>query len=500
MVGEATGDYESYDFQFEIIATDLSGNRISFSMPLLFVGEPANNDLEKINLIMDAYNDAYTIDKRLAEMGSATICFAPFDPTVDKGDPRLPTKDMTFAAGRLKKSKQMPNFYPETEASHVGIPVIQKLLQKPDTVIEVTYPPFYKDHGFGEADPSTDKKNQGMVFLQLKEAYQLKFGELPGEAKSDSLGSLVTPQMAIQGLSKTVGPVSAKLPSDPKDPKLIEDALKKSIFNNKFDPSDFFNEAKILGGISLADILPGVINSLERKDVPKMLSIESPDSIETTFDWETEINRKLEIFIPNADKNPSNPTKLVMHSKLGTPIKSLGKTPPEVSYETKASLNNFKVNLFGFIVIWFESLRFTATKGQKPDVTVDLKSGTDGVQFYGPLEFVNELRNLIPSNGFSDPPSLEVTPSGISAGYSLTLPAVNVGIFTLSGVSLGAKFNLPFDSKPVSVGFNFAERQHPFSLTVSLLGGGGFFAIGISTRGIQEIEAALEFGEQYRLT
>ena len=42
--------------------------------------------------------------------------------------------------------------------------------------------------------------------------------------------------------------------------------------------------------------------------------------------------------------------------------------------------------------------------------------------------------------------------------------------------------------------FNFSERQHPFSLTVSLLGGGGFFAIGIGSAGVQEIEAALEFG------
>ena len=42
--------------------------------------------------------------------------------------------------------------------------------------------------------------------------------------------------------------------------------------------------------------------------------------------------------------------------------------------------------------------------------------------------------------------------------------------------------------------FNFSEREHPFSLTVSLLGGGGFFAIGIGSAGVKEIEAALEFG------
>ena len=74
------------------------------------------------------------------------------------------------------------------------------------------------------------------------------------------------------------------------------------------------------------------------------------------------------------------------------------------------------------------------------------------------------------------------------------MPAVGVGIFTLSNLSLGAGFSLPFDSKPASVKFNFSERAQPFSLTVSMLGGGGFFAIAISSRGVTEIEAALEFG------
>jgi len=87
-----------------------------------------------------------------------------------------------------------------------------------------------------------------------------------------------------------------------------------------------------------------------------------------------------------------------------------------------------------------------------------------------------------------------VTPSGLSASYSINLPSVAVGIFALEHVSLGAGFALPFDGSPAEVRFNFAERQRPFSLTVSLLGGGGFFAIGVGTEGVREIEAALEFG------
>jgi hypothetical protein len=158
-------------------------------------------------------------------------------------------------------------------------------------------------------------------------------------------------------------------------------------------------------------------------------------------------------------------------------------------------VTNFKVNLFGFVIVWFDDLRFTADDGSKPDVAVNIHPD-EGIRFGGPLEFVNELRDVIPSNGFSDPPSLTVTPSGISASYSLNLPDLVVGIFSLTNASLGAGFELPFDGRPASVRFNFSERADPFSLTVSMLGGGGYFAIAVSSQGVEEIEAALEFGAQ----
>jgi hypothetical protein len=479
----------SDDFKFEVAATDLAGRRVTFSMPLLFVGETAND--AKIGPIKLAYNDKSTASKRRADLANATVCYAPFDAS-DKGDPRLPTSTMTFRAGNLKGVHYAlePNYYPETEAAQVGIKPVQKLLGKSNALAEVTYPKVYKEHRFGELDPPGTKQNPGMVFLQfINQAHNLEFGEGSGQAKSDALGALASPQMAIQGLSKIMGPVAARLPPDPSDPSQIEDAL-KNVIGNKFDPADFFKGAKILGGVELADIL-AVVNTLAGSDVPKMLSRDLQDKVEASFDWETEIKKSdpLGLIIPRADQTKPQ-TRLKMHGLVTTPVKN----PADADYEAVASLDNFKVNLFGFIIVWFEDLKFTAKKGQKPDVAVSLRQGDDAIQFGGPLEFVNKLRSMIPSNGFSDPPNVSVTPSGISASYSLSLPAVQVGIFALSGASLGAGFNLPFDSRPASVRFNFSERQHPFSLTVSMLGGGGFFAIGISSRGVQEIEAALEFG------
>lgn len=473
------------DVPFEVAATDLAGRRITFSVPLLFVGK-LPNDLRSAP-IRRAYNDAGTRDRRRADLGGATVCYAPFA-AADQGDPRLPTDRMTFAAGEVGAGLAVtePHVYPETAEATVGIPPLQKLLGRPNAVVDVAYPQVYKDHGFGESAPG---ENAGQLFLQLvNQVHRLEFGGGQNQAKSDALGALAAPQMVIQGLSKVMGPVAARPPADPTDPGQIAAAL-ANVVANKFDPADFFDGATILGGIPLKDILKLVLD-LKGQDVPKLLSRELPDRVESSFGWKTEIEDPdpLNLLVPRAD--PDNPTNFEMSGTISTPLAN----PAGATYQALASMDNFKVNLFGFIIIWFESLKFDAKNGRKPDVTVDLRKGDEAVMFGGPLEFVNELRQFIPSNGFSDPPALSVTPSGISASYSLNLPAITVGVFSLTNASLGAGFNLPFDAKPASVRFNFSEREHPFCLTVSLLGGGGFFLIGVSSRGVQEIEAALEFG------
>ena len=471
------------DFRFEILATDIRGNQQCFRMPLAFVDEVVNKGKHKE--IRTAYNLPATAARRRADLGGCTVCYAPA-PAGAKGDPNLPTQAMTFAAGDPRSvSPVKANFYPETESAGVGIRPLQKLLGQPNAIAEVAYPPVYKAGGFGPP-------NGGEVFLQLVGgAHELAFGG--AGAKSDQLGALAAPQMSILGLSRIMGPVAAKAPPVVADPAAMSAAITSALSNvvsNEFHPADFFNGATILGGVKLADILATVVG-LARDDVPKLLSRELPDRVEASFDWTTTIadSDPLKLIVPRADK--VSDTTLAMRGVVTTPLSAA----VAASYEATAELTNFKVNLFGFIILWFDDLTFAARQGQKPDVAVGMH-GEDAVTFGGPLEFVNKLREYIPSNGFSDPPALSVTPSGIAASYSLTLPALEVGVFALKNLSLGAGFNLPFDATPASVKFNFSERQHPFSLTVSLLGGGGFFAIGVSTRGVQEIEASLEFGAE----
>jgi hypothetical protein len=468
------------NFQFEMAATDICGNRFTFSMPLLFIGDEANQPgppspgtKAMAQRVVEAYDNEPAVPRRKTTLGGAIVCFAPPQPS-SQGDPRLPASSMTFSSSHIVRGPYDPHFDPHLQLAEVGIRQIQRLLNQTNAVTEVAYPDHYKNAGFGGA-------NKGEVFLKLTSPFDLGFGGGAGQAKSDSLGALASPSMAIQGLSRIMGPVAAQPQAS------VEDAL-KNVIGNKFDPTDFFKDAKILGGILLKDLLTTIF-SLAGADVPKMLSRDLPDRVEASFHWETQISKSdpANLFVPGAGGDKTN---LTMDGLVSAPIGQ----PDAATFHATAELVHFKVNLFGFIIIWFDSLSFRAERGKKPDVSVGMHPGDDAITFGGPLEFVNDLRKFIPSNGFSDPPTLSVTPSGIAANYSLNLPNIGVGIFALTNTSLGAGFSLPFDGEPAEVKFNFSERQHPFSLTVALFGGGGFFAIGIGTEGVREIEAALEFG------
>ena len=143
-----------------------------------------------------------------------------------------------------------------------------------------------------------------------------------------------------------------------------------------------------------------------------------------------------------------------------------------------------------FIELNFEKIEFTVDSSARMDVDVVLSA----IKFVGPMSFVETLRDLIPLDGFSDPPALDISERGIDASFGVGLPAIAVGMFNLSNLSLGAGFTVPFIGQPLAVRFNFCTREQPFNLSVMAFGGGGFFGITIDPHGVQILEASFEFG------
>lgn len=161
--------------------------------------------------------------------------------------------------------------------------------------------------------------------------------------------------------------------------------------------------------------------------------------------------------------------------------------------EVAAQLSNFHFNLlpgFELMEVHFDRLAFRASGARKPEIDIVFNK----LEFVGVLSFVEVLKELIPLDGFSDPPFLDVSTEGISAGFTVALPNLAIGVFSLTNISLGADARVPFLGDVISVGFNFCTRERPFTLAVAFLGGGGFIGIRLAPDGLILLEGAFEFG------
>jgi len=228
-------------------------------------------------------------------------------------------------------------------------------------------------------------------------------------------------------------------------------------------------------------------------DLLQLVEMLSGDELSIRFDWNPEIDSW---WLPGANPASDDPI-FRANDKRGflvaveAKVKKNGASAPKIG--VVCSLKHFDLILIApasFLEINFEKIEFKVDSGTKMDVDVLLSD----IKFIGPLSFVETLRDLIPLDGFSDPPYLDISAKGIDAGFDVALPTIAVGVLNISNLSLGAGFSVPFIGQPLSVRFNFCTREQPFLLTVYMFGGGGFFGVTIDPHGVQVLEAAFEFG------
>lgn len=135
------------------------------------------------------------------------------------------------------------------------------------------------------------------------------------------------------------------------------------------------------------------------------------------------------------------------------------------------------------------SYRQETTPQRAAPPKVDVK-GFD-IQFLGPLQLLETLRKAADLIG--SVPGITATPAGVTARFSLPIPAVRCGAFSLSNVVFHSAVEVPFGGDPVAVSIGFASRANPFALSVLVFGGGGYVDIRLDANG-PRIEASLEFG------
>lgn len=188
------------------------------------------------------------------------------------------------------------------------------------------------------------------------------------------------------------------------------------------------------------------------------------------------------VFIP---ADPDNALAIAVEVRIPTQ----GEPQSDVS----AQLRNFRLQLLPgapLMAMVFSRVGFRVATGGKPEVDVQF----DKLEFLGALGFIEKLRQLIPFDGFADPPYVDVSPQGATAGFELALPSVAVGVFTLENIALSADCRVPFLGEAVTVGFGFCSKEAPFRLTVMAIGGGGWVAIRLAPKGLVMLEMGLEAG------
>jgi hypothetical protein len=403
-------------------------------------------------------------------MQGQKIAMAASTPT-RPGDTALEIKDFEFKTEKLGTGA--PRWRAQLRTAKVRLQAVEQVKGAGLDSAIVEFHPKYVEDGF------TDKNAASEVFVRLKEVVKLDYGAGAG---ADRSGGLVTPNMEISGISRKTGPIGGDLTGGNPPPK--------------FKPGDFFKGATILGGIPLEEILK--VTGFDK--APELLSRTiypgddtslPPEAVETTLTWSLKGTADLK---PDALKlfEPLSNASLDITAMFRAPVNG------EPDYEIVGDLRNFKIHMIGkpsaFLILTFNKLTFTSKKGKSPDVDVDIEE----VVFAGILTFVNELKDFMNFGG--NGLSIDVTPTAIDAGYTLTLPNISVGIFSLQNISLFAGVKIPFTGKPVSARFAFCRPDAQFLLTYTIFGGGGFVQLTVGEDpkthdfGMQLLEAGMEFG------
>jgi hypothetical protein len=471
---------------FHAVGTDLAGNALHFALPLMFVPYEALGADRTIRAVFD-HPPAAVTDAHRIELAGQALTVAPAGDRA--GSTALTTASISYDIEQppwlgnphpehlMNPAGAPPSYLPRFLMRIAGLnassPAVDDLLggTKP---VDLTLDQTYLAAGF-------DGGNRAQVFVRF-------VTDLPLAMPSQRGGGIASPDTAVKAMSRTLGPVAAP------------DQLQAGTVD-----LSAFAKTKLLGTIPLTDLLPdgplpfdvagaGTLPNQAQLDDPHFVvnpprvvtrrqpdAVAAPDLVESRFLWKPPL-RSVKAFplltlnLDGADLLLDATTRLVRGGAASTVV--FGR------------LRNVKLTFANALSARIDALTFRAEAGRK----VEFGASSVQITFEGPLAFVNTLQSILPADGFDDPPYVTADAQGVVAGYTLGVPGVGVGIFSIQNIAVSAALSIPFTDRPAGVRFAISERHKPFLISVSLFGGGGFFAVGVSADGLESVEAALEFG------
>jgi hypothetical protein len=487
-------------FPFAFVGTDAEGRTVDFSAWAIWVSQYAFSSGSEtwLNDVVKNYTDSANLEWRSPSLGGQLMAFAP--PSTQPGATALHVDSLVLDSTDwiTNSSETSPPWYPTLSQKYgamIRLPAVAALTatdgDDPASGSQVVYEStMYLPDGFPYPAGVPE------VFLTFADATPLNFTQ-PGSQSSQTgtsqSGGIAAPSFNIDGFARDLGPVSDSA----------------TLLTGAFDAKTFFAglDAKILGAVPLTDIIKAVTagprlpedSADAGSQAPTIHSVPiyksgqtSPVALKTTIDWTPTITSGTTVLPGVFTPDNSDGSGLTIHAQLYAPLDPPG--PPTSNID--GQLSNFTLTLFGsaagVIEIHFTNVQFSQRTGSKSNVQVNI----DTVTFIGALSFIQDFEELFASLGG---PQIDVEPSGITAGYTVSLPSIGIGVFALENISLGGTLNIPFTGQPVRLTVNFCTRENPFLLSIYFFTGGGWFAISLGADGIELVEVGLEFGASISL-
>lgn len=464
---------------FHFQGIDLEGRTVDFSTSVIWVDEDTAQDTTPsglLPLIADAWATA-TPSWITPPLGGQLVAFA-HPTTTEPGATAHHAVAIEWGANLIQSPSapvaHQPAWYPAIMSAQLRIPAAEQVSgsELPGTPPVFDYAGPYLENGFEVGVPQ--------VFMWLDASSTAA----PLTFPADKSGGMVTPNFMIDGISRQHGPTADS---------------KNLLMNSEFNPASYFAglEAKILGGLDLVSILEKIVGAGASAKVPKIKAklvfphnnhSLAPSALLVTVTWGPVVSGDpIGFFVP--DGSTSNTLKVSV--KINVPFAD----PSATTFQITGQLVNFDINLFGttakgglnFLDLHFTKVHFVAKTGAKTHFDVNVSK----VTFGDCLSFLTDLEQFLASLGG---PSIDLQPTGITVSYTLPLPDVTVGVFSLENISIGGMLTLPFDGTPVRLEIDFCTRENPFILSIYCFAGGGFFGISLGIDGIELLEVSLEFG------
>ncbi|WRZ87953.1 hypothetical protein OHB54_02050 [Streptomyces sp. NBC_01007] len=464
------------DYGFTLIGTDHEGRTVTFTAPLVFVPAARADDVKPLR---DLYAGEPAESKRTTpSLHSQVMAMAP-PPSDAPGSTAHAVGTLTFGIGTRAAGGRHPLAgLLVVSGAKVRVPAVEQFTPTPGDV-----PVVFNETYLGR----TLAGHPAGAYLDLEKPVDIVFG-------SDKAGGLARPNAALKVITTQAGVVPDTFRTEAGTGKVVAapmDDIRKA-----------FGAAKLLGFIDLGKLVGNIgtedLDGLRQLGDSEIQNILDDDGAllpvpvlrvrdladgagkELRYVWKTRLTRPDPTQVLNADGSV-----LTLDARTVT-----AKDAGQRTY-VEGRLRDISLELAGVARVRIADLHFKAAPGNKPDVSA---SGLE-LAFLGDLRFVETLRRALPADGFGPGAFVDVQPTGIRTGYSLALPAIQAGVFTLANVSLSAELVIPFDDTGrVAFRFSVSERQRPFNVTVSLFGGGGYFSMLVDSDGIREAEGAIEFG------